>query len=476
MFPPTSKSVRALALAGACLTLLLSVTLGHPPASPKPAPLSLCFGDSTLKWAVVSGEFEYPASTPGTVRAVAPKKGGLVLETTPVPRPLRGQRLTAVVRIRPTETTPHVAADFAVGRTDDKKLGARLVLSGSHGAESVTASATYDGRPPHDLAALAKTMDWTPEFANSFTFKPRAYGLRDIRPGWPVDFRVRIEHDMGRIPTPADKWYTVRIESGPTAVRFWLDDRLVAIQRPPELAAGSIARLQLSPGAELLRAELAPLDPRSHATIPLEGYANEVSFLGSQLKHDALPEGEILKIGDVPFATPRLNLEGKDHLDIGKSLFRHANQEGYFPTYEHTWFGSARRDPARIQLRVPNARYHALYLLAASDGAPNTVPLVTAMFYRPGAGYAENFEARVPLATADSADAKPFPVTLATSKKANLWLVKIPLDPGRLTSFADMDIIEIELTKKVHQFRSYPDPILYGWHQAGRRRACTSTA
>jgi hypothetical protein len=58
-------------------------------------------------------------------------------------------------------------------------------------------------------------------------------------------------------------------------------------------------------------------------------------------------------------------------------------------------------------------------------------------------------------------------VTLANGKRVSLWLVKIPLDSGRLSAFGDLDVVEIELTKKVHQFRSYPDPILYGYHQGG---------
>ena len=89
------------------------------------------------------------------------------------------------------------------------------------------------------------------------------------------------------------------------------------------------------------------------------------------------------------------------------------------------------------------------------------------MFFRPGAGFAESFESRVPLATAQSAAVAPYPVKLDNGKTANLWLVKIPLDPARLTAFDDMDIVEVELTKKVHQFRSYPDPFIYGWHQGG---------
>src|SRR5262249_55063599 len=97
------------------------------------------------------------------------------------------------------------------------------------------------------------------------------------------------------------------------------------------------------------------------------------------------------------------------------------------------------------------------------------LPLVSAMFYRPGAGFAETFEAQVPLATAAKATGTefPVPVKLANGKPVNLWLVKIPLDPGRLSAFGDLDIVEIELTKKVHQFRSYPDPFTSGWHQGG---------
>src|SRR5262249_29910460 len=148
-------------------------------------------------------------------------------------------------------------------------------------------------------------------------------------------------------------------------------------------------------------------------------------------------------------------------------LYRHGNMEGYLQSFKHRWIGSARRDPARIQLRIPNGHYDALYLVATASGEKDTLPLVTAMFYRPQAGYAESFEAQVPLATAQSKDAVPVPVTLANGKEVNLWLVKIPLDPGRLSSFADLDTVEIELTKKVVLHRSYPDPIIYGWHQAG---------
>ncbi|NQU10824.1 hypothetical protein HQ590_08545, partial [bacterium] len=70
-------------------------------------------------------------------------------------------------------------------------------------------------------------------------------------------------------------------------------------------------------------------------------------------------------------------------------------------------------------------------------------------------------------ATARSTDATPLPVRLTNGKRVNLWLVTIPIAPELLTALADLDIIEIEFTKEVHQYRSYPDPISYGFHQGG---------
>ena len=89
------------------------------------------------------------------------------------------------------------------------------------------------------------------------------------------------------------------------------------------------------------------------------------------------------------------------------------------------------------------------------------------MFYRPGSGFPQSFAVDVPLATATSTDAQALGVTLSDGRKVNLYRVTIPLDPGLLSSFADMDIVEIELTKQVQLYRTYPDPISYSYHQAG---------
>jgi hypothetical protein len=398
------------------------------------------------------------------------RAGFIVSATDKVPLVLEGpgengaREVRVLLRLR-ADVLPTVSATLSLARQDAKDPGLRVTVSGRKDGESIACQVTYRGKPLHDVKALAEQLDWTPEVHSAFTYYPRAYPLSDIRPGWPEDFRIRVEHDMASLPGANDKWLSLRVELKPGQVRCWLDDRLVAHKSDADIVAAGTTQLSLTPGVQLADYRVTPWqETPGFLPIHLDGYANGRALLGSTVK----PPADLRStVGGIPFVVPELNAEGKDHIDVSRSHYRHANMEGYLQSLGHRWIGAAKRDPARIQLRIPNGQYDSLYLLAAASGEANTVPLVSAMFYRPSAGFAETFEAQVPLATATSSDVTPFPVTLANGKQVNLWLVKVPLDPGRLSSFADMDIVEVELTKKVHLFRSYPDPINYGYHQAG---------
>jgi hypothetical protein len=348
-----------------------------------------------------------------------------------------------------------------------------MLLSTTRGQEFVFAQVQQDAKPLHDVAALSKTSDWEPQVSNTFAYYPRAYSLKDVRPGWQEDFRVRIEHDMAALPDVPDKWLSVRIQVRPGEVRFWLDDHLVGWKAAADIVPDGLTRAVFSPGVQVAQFEVKPWAPvAGFLPLHLGGYANGRNFLGgASVRPGALPAGNPAVVEGIPFHFPAVNAEGNDHIDVGRSLYRQANLEGYMPSSTVRWIGSTSHDPARIQLRIPNRTFDTLYLVAGSDDGVDKVPIVSAMFYRPSAGFAETFEGRVPLATAAASDAKPVPVTLSDGRRVNLWLVKIPLDPGRLSSFADMDVVEVELTKKVHQFRSYPDPFIYGWHQGGRPSA-----
>ena len=102
------------------------------------------------------------------------------------------------------------------------------------------------------------------------------------------------------------------------------------------------------------------------------------------------PAGKVAPVNGIPFVFDGSNAEGNDHIDVGQSLFRQGNAFGYFPSFEYAYRGSAWRDPARIQLRLPNGQYDSLYVLAASDGERDSVPLVSAMFFRPHSGFAKS--------------------------------------------------------------------------------------
>lgn len=435
---------------------------GLPPGS-----MSIDFnGSADSRLVVVGGQFQVSKDKAlNSFVVTSTDKTPLTLTSSQAQEGAR--EIKALVRMR-GDLSPAPTATFAVARKDAKDAGLRMSLGTRKDGDVISCTVAHGNKPLHDINALTEKLEWRPEIANGFSYFPRAYPLSSIRPGWPEDFRIRVEHDMANLPSANDKWLSVRIELKPGQVRFWLDDRLVAQKRDPGIDIKGSSQIVLGPGVQLAAYEVTPLqDKRGFLPIRLEGYANAKFFMGSTVKAGELPAEKQTVIGGVPFVFPAMNAEGKDHIDVSKSILRQANMEGYLQSLGPRWVGASHRDPARIQLRVPNGRYDTLYLIAAASGEATTIPLLTAMFYRPSAGYAESFEATVPLATAEVKDAVSVPVTLASGKKVNLWLVKVPLDPGKLTSFADLDVVEIELTKKVHLYRSYPDPINYGWHQAG---------
>jgi hypothetical protein len=433
----------------------------------QPTPLHIAFdGNPANRLLVQNGAFQ--TGKDKSLAAPFITSTDKTLLTLESPAPQEGPReIRALVRLR-GGVTPNPTATFSLAKKDAKDPGLRMTLSTKKDGDAIACMVSQGGKPLHDNAALAEKLDWKPEFASSMQYFPRAYPLSDIRPGWDTDFRIRVELDMSQLPSANDKWLAVRIEVKPGYVRFWLDDRCIGHKSDPAIDAKGTTQITLAAGVQLAAYEVLPLgETPGFLPIRLDGYANGKLVGGSSVKPGELASDKITTVGGVPFVFCGMTPEGKDHIDVSKSFLRQANAEGYIQSLGHRWIGAARRDPARIQLRVPNNMYDALYVLAAATGEPNTIPQMTAMFYRPSAGFAENFETTVPLATADVKDTAKVPVTLANGKTINLWLVKIPLDPGRLSAFADMDIIEIELTKKVALYRTYPDPINYGWHQAG---------
>ncbi|MCX5658907.1 MAG: hypothetical protein NTW19_04205 [Planctomycetota bacterium] len=323
--------------------------------------------------------------------------------------------------------------------------------------------------PPARADAEGDAAGYVASRSVAFNYRLRAY--EQVPPAWPESLRRRVEYDMGKLPLGDQKWVDVRVEIAPGAVCFWMDDRLVSVKRDAAISPAGIARIDVQKGASIAAVSLTPRKPTpGFQPIELNGYANARALLGSaSVAPASLPPIDApTVIEGVPFVLSRTNVEGLDHIDVGRSETRQGTLEGYLPSNSPRYSGADMRDPARIQLRVPNGVYESLYVLAACDDEGDSLPTFTAMFYRPEAGFAVPFEARVPLASAKASETLPgISVTLTDGRKARLCLVRVPLDPGQLSSFADLDIVEIELTKKVALYRSYPDPISYAWHGAG---------
>lgn len=357
----------------------------------------------------------------------------------------------------------------------DVRCRVRFTPDGGRG----TTFALLIGVDPADVAARpvsitlrASTKDESVSVAAAkplVSYRLRAYDT--IMPTWPDAMRRPIEADMASIPGLKDRWFDLRCERSGSMAAVWIDDRFVA--HVGDLPAGG--GLGLSVGAGV--AVAAPLvEPRGNKEIParflalsLDGYVRDRGFLDTAAVADgSLPFGAEREIDGVPFRFVARGPSGADHIDIGRSLFRQGNAEGYEDNLGPQLGGAFRVDPARIQLSLPMDAYDELHLVAGFDAGPAAVPLVTASFFRPQAGFHQIFEGRVPAATgADATEARPVPVVLEDGRRVNLWHLCIPLDPGRLSSFADLDRVEMELAKAMAQYRTYPDPILYGWRPAG---------
>ncbi len=310
-------------------------------------------------------------------------------------------------------------------------------------------------------------------FKDKGIFKARAYDT--ILPMWPDFVRIPMEQDMASLPEIENRWFQVRVTSRGGRVQVWVDDRFIAEQaldRPD-----AVRRMELRINGEIKLAGWTLITPPvadpAYAILPLDGYVRDRQLRpkGVAVADTALPFGKKLEVGGVPFQlVKRLNKNAPDHIDVGRSLIRQGTMEGYFPTTDPRLGNAFTPDPARIQLCLPQDQYDTLYVLAAFDEEPNNIPLFSAAFYRPRAGFHEIFEGQVPGLTADpkqTTTGVPVPVKLTDGSEVRLWRVAVPLDPARLAGFSDLGAVELELSKKMAIYRSYPDPINYGWHGAG---------
>ncbi|MFP4027176.1 MAG: hypothetical protein ACLFWL_05240 [Candidatus Brocadiia bacterium] len=319
---------------------------------------------------------------------------------------------------------------------------------------------------PHIFSSLNNGLPHP--FRRNVTARER-FSADKISPVWREPFRIEVENGMAALPPAKELWRRMRIEIRPGAVRFFLDGFLVAACDDTGDVKGKVD-LIVTGEARVASIEVQKLEQEEEPFIPVP--LDSVCNATGPVDLASLPSaGQVAVAEGIPFVFPHKMSRG-DHVDVGQSLFRYRMERGYRPAAQprSTWPDPARLDPARIMLRVPNKTYRRLWIVAASDGEPNSTPVLTVRFFRVARGWGLDSVARVPEFTARTAaeDARRIPVKMKDGTEGNLWLLPVEIDPFALSSdFRNEKLLHIELTKEIKDFRAFPDPCNYGSFQAG---------
>jgi len=305
-------------------------------------------------------------------------------------------------------------------------------------------------------------------WGHNIRIRPR-YGLEDVSPVMNEDLRLALEDTIRQYPTADSYWRRLRIEVSPQRVRMYHNGFLVVDDANRMLSDGRV-RLTAANGIRLAQIRITPSGPEtgSFHTVPLDDLCNAKGFAETNSLGAA---GDQIRIDHVPVLLPQ-GVGACDHVDVGASLFRYRMERGYRPAADPSFIcpGPEELDPVRLRLRVPNRAYRRAWILAAADGDPLSVPVLTIRFYHPRAGWWVDAATRVPEPGAKTPPpgARPVPVKLQGARGGNLWLVPVELDTAAIASeFHEESLLTIELTKEVKDHVAYPDPCNFGAYQAG---------
>ena len=289
---------------------------------------------------------------------------------------------------------------------------------------------------------------------------------------WPNYVSRQIESYISTSIKPIDRQLTLRTEFiNNNKVRIYLNGNLLKEINHPKLSISGKIRILLY-NTQVFMVKLEKLDQADSAfvKVDLTGSLNANEIDKKKIKKFANSKKSV-KIAGIPFLIPETDSQGNNHIDIGKSWFPEGVLSGMAGGHRGgtsgRWPDPLISPPYRLQFKLPKGPYKAIHILAASDTDSNSIQNTTFQVYRPLAGFPENFKAKVPFYTKNNIDMLKQPISLSDGSAGNLFLVTIPIDPGKLNGFKDLDAFCLELTKNVQLYRSYPDPMYYSKHAAG---------
>ena len=293
----------------------------------------------------------------------------------------------------------------------------------------------------------------------NYIMPPRTFATIDNVSRWQEKEADSLARDL------AGEDIRLGVAIGETEIRFFVNGVLLSTMPREDIdPAACVLRIQ---GATVAAGtvEVSDLSPQ-FLTLDISERLNASGLPGFGTATNLPPGGGVV-VGGVPFRLPPR--QKFDHLDLSMSWMDASMRGGYDETEVWTrWRAATEKVPLRYQFRVPFDQYDALYVLAASTDAKDTVPRFTAQFYLPKRGRPVNFASPdIPSFQSGAEVADSLVLHAANGKQARLYLVKVPLEPGRFTKFSRGEFFDMELTKDVQIYRTYPDPLTHSIHGAG---------
>jgi hypothetical protein len=389
------------------------------------------------------------------------KDGGSAHLQTAEPLPLP---IEAAFRFRADIGDKLIAAAQAVAtnQTTPPLLWAYVQLNGANRAQ---VGAKSSGQPMATSTISDRT--WTRVSQNDgwLSYQWRFLRVKNL---WDDRDRAEIGTAFAALTPFQEKIFSLRLVLTRTGRQIWLDDRLVAEDRAanPPLVRFT---LQLEGTARVLSAEFRrPAETGPYLPLALTAYSHLRAAPPVQ------PVCDLIRLaGDVPLLVPQTPWPD---IDLGQSLFRYRLAHGTGPDAGYVnalvaWPAAFHIDPASLTFRVPYRHYQNVWLLAWLDERPHSVPRGAVQFFREDAGYPARTDFEITAAAVE----KGLVTKLArrTAEGRQLYLVKVPVDTAGLYGLRDLadQFLDFELTKPLALTRSYPDPIYYGYHPAGRPSA-----
>ena len=338
--------------------------------------------------------------------------------------------------------------EFVTGRTFPVENGRRQE------AERMVISTVF----PKDLAE-ASGLKFAPRYEGVKWGADREYFLNpkmaekdfssmDNIARWQESVAVR-EH---RDPSKETARIGVRIDR--EAFRFFCNGAyVISLQRDGETPVSSAG---FRPGKKNVIPESVEEQERFPGFLPLDisERVNSAGFTGGRLKTPGT--GPTFEFGGVPFLRPRH--PKYDNVDLSMSWVPAATRTGFSACHSWLrWTKPLEKIPLRYAFRFPAEDVDAMYVLCATDGRKkDALPRFTVQFYRRNA---DQYESGRPISFTSE--------TVPVSTNNSLYLVKIPLSGDLITEHGGEEAFNLELTKDVHPYRTYADPLNHSIHAGG---------